>query len=65
MYKLIALGADNKIHCCGVDNKSISCCEGVMPIKQVNPDFTKLRVITWCYECSSLLGLQEDAGDQQ
>lgn len=24
MYKLLALGKDNKIHCCTVDNKNVS-----------------------------------------
>lgn len=58
MYKLLALGKDNKIHCCAVDNKGVSFCEASMPITQVNPDFTKLRELTWCYECSHLIELQ-------
>lgn len=59
MYKLLALGVDNKIHCVSVADKSMSCCEDAMPIKRVNPDFSKLSEITWCYECSSLIGEQD------
>ncbi|AHK11593.1 hypothetical protein S140_186 [Shewanella sp. phage 1/40] len=60
MYKLAAVGVDGVIHCCSVFNKEISCCESNMPIKQVNPNFSKLTNITWCYECSHLLDLEEN-----
>lgn len=59
MYKLLALGQDNKLHCCSVNNKGVSACEDKMTIKQVNPDLGRLQKagidLLWCYECSALL----------
>ncbi|UZV41145.1 hypothetical protein vBVpaMR16F_79 [Vibrio phage vB_VpaM_R16F] len=63
MYKLVAVGKDNIIHAVDVSDKSRSCCEKGIPIKQVNPNFYKLNhEILWCYECSYLLELQEGEG---
>ena len=55
MYKLVAVGKDNIIHAVDVSDKSKSCCEKGIPIKQVNPNFYKLNhEISWCYECAHL-----------
>lgn len=63
MHKLLALGKDNVLHCCYVDEKSVSSC-GETTIKQVNPNLGKLQSVgislTWCYECSRLLEEQEE-----
>jgi len=60
MYKLVVLGKDDKIHCCNVGDKKVSCCEEKIPVQQVCPDFYKLGSVIWCYECSHLLDQQEE-----
>jgi hypothetical protein len=63
MHKLLALGKDNVLHCCGVNDKSVSSCGEGIPIKQVNPNLGKLQSagisLIWCYECSHLLEEQD------
>lgn len=59
MYQILALGKDNLIHCCSVSNKKVSTCEDHVSIKQVNPNFYKLPLVMWCYECSAILERSE------
>lgn len=64
MYKILALGKDNVLHCCSVDNKSTTSCKSKISVNQVNPNLSKLQnagiSLIWCYECSYLLEKQEE-----
>ncbi len=66
MYKLLALGKDNVLHCCDANDKVTSSCGEGIPIKQVNPNLGKLQSVgislIWCYECSRLLEEQDYKG---
>ena len=63
MYKLVCLGQDSVLHCCGVGDKTTTSC-GEVTVKQTNPDLSKLQKagisLIWCYECSHLLEKQEN-----
>lgn len=51
----VVLGVDNLIHCCTYSNSKTTACAQKMPVKRINPDFSKLSDIMWCYECSNII----------
>lgn len=54
---ITALGVDDIMHCVDTNKKDLSKseCSKKIPIKKVNPDFSKIKSVLWCYECSDLL----------